>query len=1133
MSSKKYFSQSQPSFSVVMRTITLLPVLLLSIPQLAVAQITPDTTLGSENSSITSGVNSKNESVDLITGGATRGSSLFHSFLEFNVNNGQRVYFDNPANINNIFSRVTGNNVSHILGTLGVNGNANLYLLNPKGIIFGKDAKLDIQGSFFATTANSFKFPDGNEFSATNPQMPLLTMSVPVGVQFGSQPGDISSQGNLTTERDLTLRAGNLDLQGELTAGGNVTLAATGNINVNLISAIPDSGNAGSVDIRAKGDIIGNLISAASFQRTSNGNAGNIVLLSEQGKVVIKGGEYKTRNFALGTFLDSYSSDKQQAGNITIQARQDIDIGSNLNNPPSGAINASVLAKGDNVNAGTSGSIQISSTSGNITVNGGIFTNSTSIATSGNSSNSGDITLTAKQGAIAVNPNGTGAIITRSIAADNTGNAGNINIDGRQITINAKLLNISNPDVTTQSNQTGQAGSISLNSQTPMQLTGLKIGTDARNGNGGNVTINAPSVTLDQTQISTTTSGTGNAGNIYIQTTDADGLQLINNSSLKSSSLSTARGDAGFIDINAKDLILKNSILDSSTSGSGYAGYVLINAQNQVTLDSSQISTKVNAGAKGNNNWGYIQIESGFLSLINGSQIKALIEGSDAQSGKIAGEGSPGYIEIYVREATSLSGANTFIANSVGQGAVVVDDGTKTGYIHIETGSLSLTDGAHIDSSIAGTSNYAGDIEIKANNILLQGLPDQDIINNTGIFAVIQKEGTLNLNSPIDTGSITLTTDQLTIEDNAALSADTYGNGNAGNVIVNAQDIDLNNGGRISVSGLGIGNAGNITINAKNALTLQTEGRISSSVRPNAQGNAGDINITSPNINLNTQALIEVDSQNTDQNSSAGIITLNTNFLKLDNASITAKNTSGNGGDIEIRTQNLFLRNNSEISTTAGSPNKPGNGGKININAENGYVIAVPTENSDIIANAFGGNGGNIDISAIRVLGFETTGRLNTAQLEGIQTNGTSDISASSDVGTDGDVVIKTIKIDPSQGLVAIPTDLVDPSGLIAQGCNSNNSNSAQSQSEFVITGRGGLPPSPDDVLTAGALPAKWVTREKTISGMLPMQLKPPTAIKPLVEAQAMVRNANGDIVLIAQPVISTNFQSGKLCDIR
>jgi large exoprotein involved in heme utilization and adhesion len=116
---------------------------------------------------------------------------------------------------------------------------------------------------------------------------------------------------------------------------------------------------------------------------------------------------------------------------------------------------------------------------------------------------------------------------------------------------------------------------------------------------------------------------------------------------------------------------------------------------------------------------------------------------------------------------------------------------------------------------------------------------------------------------------------------------------------------------------------------------------------------------------------------------------------------------------------------------------------------------------------------------------------------------------------------------------VAIPVNLVDPSGLIAQDCNSNNSNSAQSQSEFIITGRGGLPPSPDDMLTAGALPAKWVTRGKGDRAILPIGIVPTTA--PLIEAQGMVRNANGDIVLIAQPVISTNFRSGlssQLCRI-
>jgi filamentous hemagglutinin family protein len=90
------------------------------------------------------------------------------------MNNGQRVYFANPIGIENIFSRVTGNNVSNILGTLGVNGNANLFLLNPNGIIFGSNARLDINGSFLATTAHSFQFPGGTQFSATNPEAPPI-----------------------------------------------------------------------------------------------------------------------------------------------------------------------------------------------------------------------------------------------------------------------------------------------------------------------------------------------------------------------------------------------------------------------------------------------------------------------------------------------------------------------------------------------------------------------------------------------------------------------------------------------------------------------------------------------------------------------------------------------------------------------------------------------------------------------------------------------------------------------------------------------------------------------------------------------------------------------------------------------
>ena len=126
------------------------------------AQLLPDNTLGTENSL----VNPINLIEDIISGGAIRGSNLFHSFKEFNIDNNRSVYFNNPAAIQNILTRVTGNNQSQILGKLGVLGNANLFLINPNGILFGKDASLDINGSFVGSTASFIDFADGTQFSA-------------------------------------------------------------------------------------------------------------------------------------------------------------------------------------------------------------------------------------------------------------------------------------------------------------------------------------------------------------------------------------------------------------------------------------------------------------------------------------------------------------------------------------------------------------------------------------------------------------------------------------------------------------------------------------------------------------------------------------------------------------------------------------------------------------------------------------------------------------------------------------------------------------------------------------------------------------------------------------------------------
>lgn len=149
----------------------------------AFAQPTPDTTLGAESSVVTPTTINGFPS-DQIDGGARRGVNLFHSFQEFNIGEGQGVYFSNPTGIQNILSRVTGANRSNILGTLGVLGDANLFLINPQGIIFGRNASLDVRGSFVATTANAVRLGDTGLFSASEPATSNLLTVDPSALFF-------------------------------------------------------------------------------------------------------------------------------------------------------------------------------------------------------------------------------------------------------------------------------------------------------------------------------------------------------------------------------------------------------------------------------------------------------------------------------------------------------------------------------------------------------------------------------------------------------------------------------------------------------------------------------------------------------------------------------------------------------------------------------------------------------------------------------------------------------------------------------------------------------------------------------------------------------------------------------------
>ena len=162
----------------------------------AIAQITPDGTLSTTVTS-TDGLNFVIDAGDVCctSSGQHAGPNLFHCFDQFSIPTHGAAHFNNALSVENIISRVTGRTISNIDGYLTANGTANVFLLNPNGLIFGPNARLDIGGSFFASTGDRLMFADGSEFRTDSQSRPLLTLSTPIGLQIGQDSGPITIQG--------------------------------------------------------------------------------------------------------------------------------------------------------------------------------------------------------------------------------------------------------------------------------------------------------------------------------------------------------------------------------------------------------------------------------------------------------------------------------------------------------------------------------------------------------------------------------------------------------------------------------------------------------------------------------------------------------------------------------------------------------------------------------------------------------------------------------------------------------------------------------------------------------------------------------------------------------------------------
>ncbi|NEP16445.1 MAG: S-layer family protein [Leptolyngbya sp. SIO4C1] len=270
-------------------------------------------------------------------------------------------------------------------------------------------------------------------------------------------------------------------------------------------------------------------------------------------------------------------------------------------------------------------------------------------------------------------------------------------------------------------------------------------------------------------------------------------------------------------------------------------------------------------------------------------------------------------------------------------------------------------------------------------------------------------------------------------------------------------------------------------------------------------GDGGDLRVNTDRLVIRDGAQIAVNSLGSGD---GGTLSIDAERISLDNrAQITAEAASGNGGNLEIRDADaIVLQRNSLISTTAGVGTGEGNGGNIDIDAD--FIVAPPSANSDIIANAVRGRGGNIRIAAQSLLGIQPR--------RAVPNNDSNDIDASSEFGLSGAVTLDQTFDERTQALIEIPITLIELSQVVDSRCSADSL-----RNEFSITGRGGLPLTPADLPTdERTLPDLGTVNLLTGSADAESRLRLPALpeIEQIVEAQGWYVDENDSVVLTATP---------------
>ena len=761
------------------------------------AQMTPDTTLGAESSVVTPNVNMRGLPADRIDGGATRGTNLFHSFSDFNVGEGLRVYFSNPSGIENILTRVTGNNLSNMLGTLGVDGGANLFLLNPNGIIFGQNAQLDIAGSFVASTANGITFDNGFVFSAKNPEAPpLLTITVPLGLQYGSNPsGTITNRGNLAVGQNLGLAADNLDLQGQLQAGGHLALFAFNTLQIRDRIDQPFMATSGG-DMVVQGNQTVDIF-ALNHPESGFFSGGDIVLRSAN--TVVGDARYSTGGSFRIEGLDGTLQDLSSPNDPIIRSVGDVSfnnyIGTSLHILAGGSVTIPGIVA---ITAPETGTVGVDYLAEEITLSDG-----TILPINGRARPTFDVRAGVERDAIGIpgltgdnpptfsffppyinyDPNtndlffsGIGNIFGFTVAIPtnpsqfNNATSADINIGGiivlGQNAANGQVFltnqyrpnrllpggNIQVGAIITTDNISQALNELPADIRELLDSGGL---LDGFTGNGGSVILDSRSqITLNSSSLASfgldfglinTSSATGNAGDITLLASDQVSLA---NSFILSDTSGAGRG--GDITVKARSISLTDqTLMSASTFGTGQGGNLTLIAPESVEVVGSQVL----AATTGDGNTGNVTITTGKLTIRDQAAVATLTFG-DGNAGDLRIDTKQLMIRDGIVTTSTLGGPDFGLELAEGRGGDLIVNASDT----VELTSTS-------------------DNGLLSLNVPLPGF-EEPINTPIGLFSSSQSLG--------NAGNLNITTSRLLIQGGAEAAASTSNQGQGGKLTVNA-----------------------------------------------------------------------------------------------------------------------------------------------------------------------------------------------------------------------------------------------------------------------------------------------------------------------------------------------------------